>query len=590
MNLASKLFQTAVKLGLLGVLLATNSLLAAKPNIVYINVDDLDFDEISVYDYRQFPSYTGMRAAGYSMADVPLPIVQNLHPLMDDETLGFEDPRMLTPNIEKLADQGTIFTRFYVSSSACTPSRYTSLTGRLASRSPGLLATVPEGQQVNIRWNTPIDPEEPTLIKSLNALGYTTGMSGKWHNGMSEPAAHAIANQMDVEYPFDVEASANIHDPEVQRKVSANNILLTRYLEDYIGFDWARTVSNSNKEFWPVPEALKVHNLERITGGALDFIDTVGDEPFFLYVSMSVPHGHYYKGWEQSDVRATPGGFLDQAEDSQPSRDSIFERLHSLGIDERSSMGTWIDDSVGVILDRLDACGLTENTIVVFTSDHQARGKNTCYEGARVPFIICWPGITRPGSQIDALCANADLAPTFVEAVGGTSDMGAMLDGMSLLPLLRGERVDQHSYVFLELNNSRALVTERWKLLLNRVPEYQKVVNPQVWEREPESIASAMAFERANDGGNALSRRVAWDGVVGNGIWGKVGVWFYSAYTFPAYFEPDQLYDLSEDPFEQHNLIHEPAVQSTVRHLKSEMAEVIGELPRPFGEFESNVN
>ncbi|MDQ8194117.1 sulfatase-like hydrolase/transferase [Coraliomargarita sp. SDUM461004] len=585
-----KLSQTAVQCILLSVLIIGNYLIASKPNIIYINVDDLDFDEISVYDYREFPSYTGMRAAGYFMADVPLPIVQNLHSLMDDETLGFEDPRMLTPNVEKLADQGTIFTRFYVTSAACTPSRYTSLTGRLASRSPGLLATIPQDQQVNIRWNTSIAPEEPTLIKSLDALGYTTGISGKWHNGISESAAHAIANEMDVEYPFDVEASANIHDSEVQRRVRANNTLLTRYLEEYIGFDWARTVSNKNKEFWPVPETLKVHNLEWITGGALDFIDAVHGEPFFLYVSMPVPHGHYYKGWEQSDVRATPGGFWDQEEDAQLSRDSIFERLQALGIDERSSMGTWIDDSVGAILERLDAYGLAENTIVIFTSDHQARGKNTCYEGARVPFIIRWPGVTRPGSQIDALCVNADLAPTFVEVAGGSSQMGAMLDGMSLLPLIRGERRDQHPYVFLELNNSRALVSERWKLLLNRVPEYQKVVNPQVWEREPESIASAMAFERVNYGDNLLRRRVAWDGVIGNGIWENVGVWFYSAYTFPAYFEPDQLYDLSEDPFEQHNLIHEPAVQSTVVDLKSKMAEVIRELPRPFGEFESNVN
>jgi len=122
-----------------------------RPNIVLIYVDDLDFDELSVYDYRQFPSYTGMLAAGYSLDHFPLPLLQNGFFTRHDETRAFEDPRMLTPNIQKLADQGAIFTRFYITSPVCTPSRYTTLTGRLASRNPQLTKEFSPDEQINIR-------------------------------------------------------------------------------------------------------------------------------------------------------------------------------------------------------------------------------------------------------------------------------------------------------------------------------------------------------------------------------------------------------------------------------------------------------
>lgn len=573
---------------LVGLLLAFGApaLATDKPlNIVFIYVDDLDFDEVSVYDYRDFPSYSGMRAAGYSLDHFPLPLFQNGFFMDPDEGRSFEDPRMLTPNIEQLANQGVIFDRFYITSPTCTPSRYTTLTGRLASRNPQILQDFPADEQVNIRWNTPIFPDETTVIRSLNELGYKTGMTGKWHNGSPGNIIGQWPEDGPSVYAEGVGPDSDPKDPQVIRKIREAHDVLISHLEDTIGFTWAKTVTYENKERWTVPREMQVHNLEWITQGALEFLDAYHEDPFFLYISLPVPHAYYYGGWEEDyNILATPRGFLTEIPDSQPSRDSIFERLETLGIDRRNSMGTWIDDSVGAVLQRLEQLGLCENTVVVFTSDHQDRGKNTCYEGARVPFILRWPGVVREGKRMNALAANIDLAATFIEMAGGEAEPDMLLDGKSLVPLLKGERDSHHPFVFLEMGNTRAVVTDQWKLIQNRVPEYRKVINPQVWDREREPIADAMAFDAIDALERGRARRVGWDGIISSDGWEEIGVWFYSALTFPHYFDPDQLYDLHADPFEQHNRFGEPGLETIQQHLEQLMRQKISELPRPFGE------
>jgi len=548
------------------------TVVAGRPNIVFFNIDDLDFDEIAPYDYREFPSYTGARAAGYSTEGFPVPLWQNMAPLQPDERPDLHDPRVLTPHIERLANEGAMFTRFYITSPMCTPSRYTTLTGRLASRSPAVLENTPLARSVNIRWNTPIQPGESSLIKVLRQGGYATGMVGKWHNG-APPEARAPGILPDSD-PL---------DPAVQAALVQANDFLVAYLENEIGFTRARNVFDGNKEGWSVPEVLKVHNLEWIVQGAVDFLDEFKEQPFFLYVSLPVPHGLLYGDWaEKYNICATPRGLLADPPSVMPSRQFIFERLDLLGIDHRNAMATWIDDAVGAVLNQLSAHGLDGNTVVVFISDHQARGKNTCYEGARVPCIVRWPGQVRPGRRIDALAANTDWCPTLLSLAGIDAVNLPDHDGRNLLPLLGGETERHHESVLLEAGHTRAVVTDRWKLILNRV-EGAQVENPHVWERPPESLASAMAFEADLRAAGGAPRRVGWDGIVSAEYF--KGVWFYPEYTFPAYFAADQLYDLHQDPFEQQNLIHNAEYAEIVQSLRDKLKGRLLFLPRPFGEF-----
>ena len=130
-------------------------------------------------------------------------------------------------------------------------------------------------------------------------------------------------------------------------------------------------------------------------------------------------------------------------------------------------MATWLDDSIGAVLSRLEALDLTENTLVILASDHGNRGKESVYEAARSPMIIRWPAQLRPHSVSHALVGNIDIAATILDAVG---DSPEGLDGKSFLPLLRGETDQHRDSLMLEMSVSRALVTERWKYIANRPP------------------------------------------------------------------------------------------------------------------------
>ncbi len=529
------------------------------PNIVFIYVDDLDFDEIGVYDYRKTPTYTGAHEAGVG-PKVKSPIRQNGRLLKHGETLHYADSRMLTPHLDQLAADGMRFDRFYVTSAACTPSRYTALTGRLASRSPALLDEYPAGGPVNLRWNSHLLLEESSLTKELKKLGYRTGMVGKWHNGEPEEVHAGVPAGSDPHAPAVIKQMEKAHDVGIQ------------YLQDKMGFDVATHVSFGNKESWKLPEALKVHPLEWITDGAVQFIGN-SKEPFFLYVAYPVPHGVYFADWASGDARATPRGFLSEATTAQPSRASVLKRLEEVGVrDPRNALATWIDDSVGAIVNALKNKEQLENTLIAVVSDHQARGKNSCYEGARVPAIFFWPHHIKPGSVSSALAANTDLAPTFIQAAEGRVPQDMAQDGKSLIPILEGKTNQHHEFVFLEMHNSRAVVTDRWKLLLNRP-------TPEV---EVKMKADALRAGKENK-----PRRVSWDGVDGKTKW--EGVWFYTDRVFPHYFAKNQLYDLKNDLFEQVNLYDDPKQRGTVENLIGLLRSKVETLPHTFNvEFIAN--
>jgi len=514
-----------------------------RPNIVMIYADDLDFDEVNLYEAAKFPSRTGAVEAGIRSAD----------------RRGYRDRRMLMPHVESLARDGAVLNRFYITSSICTPSRYSVLTGRFASRSLGFLKRHPAGGPANIGWNTPLEPQESNVARELGKCGYATGVVGKWHCGVRGGKAKGIAGDADP------------NDPGVAAKIKAAYEEGIAYIRENFGFDFVERIYFNNKEALGLPESMKVHNLEWITEGALKFIEGNRDRAFFLYMPLTTPHGPYGTGFLKANPRFTPGGVLDKAPAVQPSRQSIVRRLEKAGIDTRNAMATWIDDSVGAVLKKLDELGIGENTVVIFTSDHQSRGKYTCYEGSRAPFVVRWPGKVMAGGRVDAICANIDLAPTFIDIAGGRSPADMSEDGRSMVDLLlgRGGRKQRRDSLLLECSNIRAVVTERWKYVANR---------PSAAIREG---MDAEARECAKSG---KKRRIGWDGKENTHNW-EDGIRFGADLDFPDYFDYDQLYDLENDVYEQKNLAKDPKYAGELAQMKEMLKARLKGLPHTFGEF-----
>jgi len=521
---------------------------ATRPNIIMIYADDLDFDEIGVYDHVKFPSYTGAKELGHFSNQAWGPF--------------YRDPRMFTPNIDGLARDGVMFSRFYITTSICTPSRYSVLSGRFASRSPGLCRKYKPGTHANIQWNTPLDPAESNVARMLKACGYATGMIGKWHNGAAGSKARGIPKDADP------------YGPDIADKMRTAYEKGVAHIRENLGFDFVERVYFGNKEELGIPDSMKVHNLEWFTEGALKFIDQNRRSPFFLYMPLTIPHGSYGSRWLNANPLATPAGMLKEAPKVQPSRKSILERLKARGIDPRNAPATWLDDSVGAILKKLDDLGIADNTVLIFSSDHQSRGKYTCYEACRVPFIVRWPDRIKPGTQIDSICANIDLAPTFVDLAGGAIPSDTVIDGRSFVPSLVGQATmeNRRDALLLECSNTRAVVTENWKYIANRPPT------------EAREKMEAEARESARTG---KKRRIAWDGRE-NWMERQPGVAYNADRDFPCYFDEDQLYNLEDDIYEQENLAYRAGYEAKLDEMKKRLKESMKTLPHTFGEFKTS--
>lgn len=557
-----------------------------KPNIVLMYVDDLDFDQISVYDHTKFPSYTGAKETGNLKALNPITANQNGRFLKVGEMGWYKDSRMLTPNIQKLADEGMTLNRFYLTSSTCTPSRYSLLTGRYASRAPSLVAETPAGEPPIIAWNSHLLPEEGNLARDLKNAGYTTGLVGKWHisdydiPGVDFSAGykghHAAAGTGGNLRPFQLVASyfpptADYGDPDVQRETKRIYEAMRRKVLTASGFDTVDRLYFANYGGLPMPEHMKVHNLEWQTEGALEFIEqaarnlkleTRNSKPFFLYFSITAPHGQYFEDWMQKDWRATPAGMLTEKPKGMPSRESVRQRVLKAGLPLQNSMSTWIDDSLGAVLAKLHDHGLSDNTIVLFLSDHQSRGKLTVHEGHRAPGIIRWHGAITPGSVEERIVSNIDIRPTLLAAAGAeTSDA---IDGLDILPMF-GSAGELRASLLLETSYSRAVVSKHWKYIAHRPPR-------------------AVLDKMAADAKSGTRRHVGWSGRTTPAASG-MGVRFNADQDFPCYFDADQLYDLGSDVFEQKNLYGNPEHEAKVAELKKKLDQHLKKLPHSFGEF-----
>jgi len=500
--------------------------------------------------------------------------------ITDDQprsSFGFLGGQALTPNIDRLASEGVYFERGYVASAVCTPSRFCCLTGKYASRCRDrsfLRNVTPEGQ-TRVLWNTNVGPDRPSLPQVLREAGYVTGIVGK---------CHGISSRGYQQVPADSDPA----DPDVAEILRQNQERLAEDVKQ-CGFDYAASLYVGNLPSNPCA-ALRQHNMEWITKGALDFVEQSKDRPFYLYFSTTLLHGPSPLKSLQSDPRITEAGLLDAPLQVQPSRESVLERAKAAGIKQRLAAATWLDDGVGAVLDKLDELGLAEDTLVFYFNDHGVEGgKGSCYEhGVRTPTIIRWRGSIEPG-HCDQTVQNIDFAPTILDACGIGPPADMHIDGRSLLPLLTGRSVKWRDSLYFELGYTRAVSDGRWKYIAFRIPpsghvpleerlqeqrQYverarQRGMPDRILQEDPEARITHLG---GTPGGDDTDR---WQGL-------RVHA--------EHYYDPDQLYDLQNDPDEQNNLAGDLAHAAKLAEMRALLANYLADLPGTFGEFKTQAD
>ncbi len=330
---------------------------AQRPNIVLIFADDL-----------------GWKDVGYQGSDF-----------------------METPNIDRLAREGMVFTHGYAAAGNCAPSRACMLSGNYTPRhhvyAVGSTDRGPKASQrlIPVPNKSGLAKDNITFADAMKAAGYVTGIFGKWHLDGKDGAEPG-------EQGFDVVS------------------------ESYHG--WKGDGAGKTN-----PNPKGIYSLTKAAG---EFMEKNKDRPFLVYL----PHYAIHTGLQAREE--TLARFKAKAAGKQHS-DALY-----------AACTYDLDDGVGLLMKKLKELGLEENTLVVFTSDNGGtqqssqeplRGnKGGYYEGGiREPFIMRWPAVTKPGSTCDVPVINVDLFPTFLAAAGAAVPEGKVLDGESLLPLLKGD-------------------------------------------------------------------------------------------------------------------------------------------------------
>lgn len=325
-----------------------------------------------------------------------------------------------TPNIDRLAHEGIVFTNAYAAGANCAPSRACLMSGQYTPRH-GVYAVDstlrgPQDQMrlVPIPNKSGLPPEHIALPDVLKSAGYATGIFGKWHLSGKDGAPP-------TQQGFDV-ATDQLAPGDVAEENDAQTTLGARAGNRQSGVADPKGVFS-------------------ITRKACDFMEKNRERPFFAYVAHHAIH---------NPLQARPETLARFK--SKPAGKHHTNALYAACTYD-------FDDAVGMLLKKIDELGLRENTIVVLTSDNGGtpsssqeplRGnKGAYYEGGiREPFIVRWPGNAKPGTKCDVPVINIDLFPTFVEAARTSVPAGKILDGESLTGLVRGEKSLKRQSIF----------------------------------------------------------------------------------------------------------------------------------------------
>ena len=409
--------------------------------------------------------------------------------LVDD--LGFGDlgcygqQTLTTPIIDQMAKDGLSFTTMYTGAPVCAPSRASILTGKHTGHT-------------NVRGNSPaqlLSDDEITIAKMMKTAGYTTGCIGKWGIGHPPPVDDPAKKGFDHFYGYINMWHAHNFYPEFLYK-NGEKVPLKNKTQLVDGKNpWAHMpegtgVAEVKEEY--------VHNL--FDAEAMSFIESNKENPFFLYMAYNVPHANNEgipDGMEVPD-------YGEYANEDWPDQEKGF-----------AAMIRNIDNSVGMIIEKLKAEGLAENTIVMFCSDngpHQEGGhmmdffnsngdlngmKRDLYDGGvRTPFIAYWPGMIEADTKTEHVAAFWDFHPTFGELVGADLS-NEQIDGISFLPTLLGDSAAQKAHDFLywefyELDGRQSVIADGYKAVKFKIQTdepYWELYNLETDPGESNNIA-----------------------------------------------------------------------------------------------------
>lgn len=391
--------------------------------------------------------------------------VNIIYILADD--LGYGDlgcygqDKIETPNIDKLAAGGIIFTNHYSGSTVCAPSRSALMTGMHTGHTPvrGNKEYEPEGQH-------PLTDSVRTLPEILREAGYVTGAFGKWGLGFVGTTGDPKTQGFDKFYGYNCQRQAHRYYP-VHLWDNDSKVMLP-------GNDW------KNKTTY-APDVIQQK--------ALSFIEDNKGQPFFMYVPMVIPHAELAAP-EDSLLQKYRNRFTEEkpfvgtkGADYGP---DLEVRKYQSQPEPRATYAAMIqrlDVHVGQIVEKLEDLGIAHNTIIMVTSDNgphveggndpdffnsngKLRGvKRDLYEGGiRVPFIINWPSKIAAGRVTDHISAFWDVMPTIAEIAGAEDVPGS--DGLSFLPTLLEQDQPVHEYLYWEFvaqGGKQAVRKGNWK-------------------------------------------------------------------------------------------------------------------------------
>ena len=449
----------------------------------------------------------GARSGAAQPADAPTNVVFILSDDHRYDFMGFHEgapDSLRTPALDRMRREGAHLKNAFVTTSLCSPSRASILTGQYA-HNHGVVSN-----------STPVPDGTTFFPERLQAAGYETAFIGKWHMGhtSAEPRPgfdHWVSFRGQGQY---TDPTFNINGDRVPQEGYMTDLLTDKVLS------------------W----------LDRQAGQ---------EEPFFLYLSHKAVHAEFEPAERHegaydhvapdrpptmANTEANYRGKPDWVREQRKSWHGVDYMYHgALEFDPfyRRFMETLLalDESVGAVLDRLERHGMADNTLVVYMGDngfllgeHGLIDKRNAYEASiRVPMLAWAPGMITPGSTVESLVRNIDVAPTFFDLTGTASGPMSM-DGQSVLPLLRGENPTPKS-------------TDRDFLY-----EYY-------WEHAFPHTPTTFAL-----------RGDRFKYVYYHGVWDR-----------------NELYDLQADPEEQHNLIDVPRYQSRVDSMRTRLFDRLEE-------------